>query len=174
LPFIYSNITHEQLLFAKNDNTHAKFIFPVFEIPDGSFDRAQYGQYWDSCRENLQLQWQQISDAANSKPASAHVTILCRIFISLCHAFVYRTACYLPHLRNPQYAWKMLQWAQPDFVRLHITDHHVAEIFALFADSNLQPTNKNKNAQTIDCSRFGMVLQICSSLYEHAERLYNE
>lgn len=174
LPFIYSNITHEQLLFAKKDNMHAKFIFPVFEIPDGSFDRAKYGQYWDSCRQNLQLHWQQIGDAANSKPASAHVTILCRIFIVLCHACVYRTACYLPHIRNPQYAWKMLQWAQPDFVRLHITDHHVAEIFALFADSSLQPISESKIAQTIDGSRFGMVLQVCSSLYEHAERLYNE
>ena len=174
LPFIYNNITHEKLLFAKKDNTHAKFIFPVFEIPDGCFDRAQYGQYWDSCRKNLQLQWQQISDVANSKPSLAHVTVLCRIFITLCHACVYHTACYLPHLRNPQYALKMLQWAQPDFARLHITEDHIAEIFALFADSSLQPSSKNSDPQTIYDSRFGTVLQICSGLYEHTEKLYNE
>lgn len=174
LPFIYNNITHEKLLFAKKDNTHAKFIFPVFEIPDGCFDRAQYGQYWDSCRENLQLQWQQISDVANSTPSSAHVTVLCRIFITLCHACVYRTACYLPHLRNPQYALKMLQWAQPDYVQLHITDNHVAEIFTLFEGSSLEPSSEKNDARTIYGSRFAAVLQICSGLYEHAERLFNE
>jgi len=174
LPFIYNYITHEKLLFAKKDNTHAKFIFPVFEIPDGFFDGVQFAQYWYSCSENMQLQWQQISDVAKSKPSSAHVTVLCRIFITLCHACVYRTACYLPHLRNPQYAWKLLQWAQPDFVRLHITEYHVAEIFALFADNSLQPTSEKNDAQTIDGSRFAAVLQICSGLYEHVDRLYNE
>src|SRR5690606_31293103 len=41
LPFIYRNITYEQLLFEKNENTHAKFIFPVFEISDGSIGNTQ-------------------------------------------------------------------------------------------------------------------------------------
>ena len=173
LPFIYSNITHEQLLFAKNDNTHAKFIFPVFEIADSTFNTKQYEQYWDTCRENLQLQWQQISDVATSKPSSAHVTVLCRIFITLCHACVYRTACYLPHLRNPQYAWKLLQWAQPDFMRLHITAQQATDILTFFSDSRLQSSNE-KNAETADSSSIGAVLQICSTLYEHAERLYSE
>jgi len=174
LPFIYWNITHEQLLFEKKENTHAKFIFPVFEIPEGSFDKSQYGQYWNNCVDDLQIRWQQISDVANSAPSSAHVAVLCRIFITLCYACVYRTACYLPHLQNPQYAWKLLQWVQPDFVRLHITDQQSAEIFTLFSDSRSQPSTENNNVQTIDGSRFSLVLQICSSLYEHAERLYNE
>lgn len=173
LPFIYNNITHEKLLFAKKDNTHAKFIFPVFEIADGTFNTKQYEQYWDTCRENLQLQWQQISDVATNKPSSAHVTVLCRIFITLCHACVYRTACYLPHIRNPQYAWKLLQWAQPDFMRLHITDQQATDILTLFSDSRLQSSTE-KNAETADSSNFGAVLQICSTLYEHAERLYSE
>jgi len=172
LPFIYKRITDDNVVYSRTQKKHAKFILPVFELPEDTDSSYWQKDFWKLCQDNLESQWLQMDLFSCSTYQIGHVVQLGSIFKQLCLSFLYKKLNYVPHFASPRYLWKLVQWADRDYSdQLMNTEQSDALFYFLNTKLPYFP-RQSTSVNTPTQEQYLNTLHICNHFYNHIKELY--